>query len=226
MSNQKQNNRFQGDAWFEKKLNTRVREALKDKEALFARQHRNDSVDQLLEYVHQFAKELGHTPNACEMIGGSFIQQRVGDWLQVVLLAGLPWPRKAPPMDARLIYKQEYKRQAALLRQERTELRKARDISQQQKAADRNKQKQELLERDMEWGREHEEDTDEQLLEYLRRCAAELGHSPVCREVVGGNYIAKRFVTWPVALTLADLELPKGIWIFAINAEINRRNKD
>ena len=66
-------------------------------------------------------------------------------------------------------------------------------------------------ERDRLWGEAHENDTDEQLLEHLRQCAERLGHSPVKAEVEGGNYIAKRFVTWPLALQLAELPLPKGM---------------
>jgi hypothetical protein len=72
-------------------------------------------------------------------------------------------------------------------------------------------QRQAKLEQDMAWGAHHEEDTDEQLLHYLRCCAQHLGHTPVVREVEGGGYIAKRFINWPLALHLAQLPLPQGM---------------
>lgn len=65
--------------------------------------------------------------------------------------------------------------------------------------------------RDKPWAAEHANDSDEQLLDYLRRCAAELGHTPMRREVPGGTYISERFGNWTVALTVAELRLPRSI---------------
>ena len=63
----------------------------------------------------------------------------------------------------------------------------------------------------MEWGRHHEKDSDEQLLLYVRTLAEELGHSPVAQEVPGAAYIAQRFGSWSVVLTVSGLPLPKGV---------------
>ena len=52
--------------------------------------------------------------------------------------------------------------------------------------------------------------SDDEILEYLRTCAEALGHSPYSYEVEGGRYIAGRFVCWSIALTEAELPLPKG----------------
>lgn len=110
---------FGGDVWFDQQVDKRVRQSLEKQEVEFACEHEHDTNDQLLEYVREFAEELGRTPHADEIIG--------------------------------------------------------------------------------------------QLLAYLRRCAEELGRSPVKAEVEGGSYIAKRFVTWPLALQLAWLPLPQGM---------------
>lgn len=114
-------------------------------------------------------------------------------------------------MQQRLIYRQERERQAKRYTQERVGSKKEREAARQKKAEEDRKKQQIKQEQDMAWGREHEEDTDEQLLQYLRGCAEALGHTPVVREVEGGGYIAKRFINWPLALQLAGLPLPQGM---------------
>lgn len=53
--------------------------------------------------------------------------------------------------------------------------------------------------REEEFRKEHESDTDEQLLSYLRLCAAKLQHSPWPGEILGGTVIAQRFGSWEEA---------------------------
>lgn len=59
----------------------------------------------------------------------------------------------------------------------------------------------------------------EQLLEYVRQCAEDIGHSPCSGEVIGGPYIAKRLgVGWGGVLQEAHLPpvpdppLPRKKW--------------
>lgn len=54
----------------------------------------------------------------------------------------------------------------------------------------------------------HRNDTDEQLIAYLRKCAQELGHTPYPREVFGGAMIGERFGGWSRALDAAGLPYP------------------
>lgn len=54
----------------------------------------------------------------------------------------------------------------------------------------------------------HGNDPDETLLEYLRRCAGGLGHTPWPRELVGGCMIEERFGSWAQALAMAALPGP------------------
>ena len=56
---------------------------------------------------------------------------------------------------------------------------------------------------------EHETDTDEQLLAYLRAWAVRKRHTPWPGELVGGSYILERFGSWNRALLLARLPAPK-----------------
>lgn len=206
-----QRGQFRGDIWFDQQVHARVKESLIEQEACFARTHGADHEEALLDYVREQAVQLGFTPNAGEIIGGKFIMQRVGSWEEVVKRAGLPPAGKLATFRNRQIYKQEYQKQIILFKQERDEQKQLRKEQNEQRTAAAQAAQAERLVRDKEWGEFHNKDTDEQILVYLRQCAEDLGHSPVTREVVGGNYISKRFVSWAMALTCAGLELPKGM---------------
>ena len=112
-------------------------------------------------------------------------------------LRGTPW------------YKEEYKRHAKLFKNERKIQAEERASHARSSSLNAQAERAALAERDREWAAEHETDTDEELLDYLRQCAAELGHTPVRREVLGSTYITERFGSWSVALTVAGLYLPK-----------------
>lgn len=47
---------------------------------------------------------------------------------------------------------------------------------------------------------DHQNDTPEQLSEYLKGCMERLGHTPARVEVIGGDYIEYRFGSWYKAL--------------------------
>ena len=211
MSKDGKRNCFKGDEWFQAKVNARVKESLAQKEAQFAIDHKNDTDEQLLDYLCAFARRLGRTPNPSEIIGGQYIFRRFGDWDRVLNLARLPRPGFKPQPTHRLIFIEEYKRQAVLFQKERRDSKEERKAHNQEASRVALEAQREREARDMAWGEVHKHDTQEQLVEYLRKCASELGHSPVMKEVVGGAYIAKRFVCWPLALTLARLPLPQGM---------------
>ena len=75
----------------------------------------------------------------------------------------------------------------------------------------------------------HGEDTDGQLLAYLRSCAHRLGHTPWPGEITGGSLIQERFGSWEQALALAKLPVPKApnqIRTFARFREETERQKE
>ena len=80
----------------------------------------------------------------------------------------------------------------------------------------------------------HSQDSDEQLLDYLRHCAEELGHSPGYKEVIGWRLLEQRFGSWREALQKAGLspaepcpvtKLPRIIEITQQQKEEYRRKK-
>ena len=54
----------------------------------------------------------------------------------------------------------------------------------------------------------HADDTEQELLFYIRSCAYRLGHSPHQKEIIGWPMITDRFGTWVNALRAARLQLP------------------
>ena len=211
MSEIRKANCFRGDQWFDKKVHARVTVALEQKHQRFIQDNKNTPDYLLLEYVRQCAKVLGHTPGSGEVIGGDYIAARFGNWFCVIEAAGLHRPGKQPPLTKRFIYQQEYKLQAKQFKQEREEQKKAREKSKEIRAELVKEQQETRLEEDRFWTEKHRNDSDEQLLSYLRECTETLGHSPVSREVIGSGHIANRFICWPLALQLAELPLPKGM---------------
>ena len=56
---------------------------------------------------------------------------------------------------------------------------------------------------------EHENDTDQDLLAYVRANAFRLNHTPWPGEIPGGSYIEERFGSWNLMLAMAKLPVPR-----------------
>lgn len=200
-----------GEDWYKNQLHLKTIEALIKQHEAFALQNAIASDAEILEYVHACSEALGKTPNANEVIGGTYIEKRFGGWDTVVSAAKLPEPERALAVEKTQIYKKEYKRQEKLFRKNKQQekidakaLRRKKDDEGRQADLTR-------VENDMAWGRLHEHDSDEQLLCYVKTMVEELGHTPVAQEVPGAAYISQRFGSWAVVLTVAGLPLPVGV---------------
>ena len=208
MSNKEKTKYFNAQQWVNQQLEIRTNAALKQKNAQFAKDHANDSKFQLLTYVTVCAKELGHTPRVDEVIGGPYIAFRFGSWAKVIAEAGLPPCGKAPAPTGRKIYRDERKIQADLWKQERADAKAQRTAQRELNAAAAKQENAERKNRDAVWAAEHAQDTDEQILAYVRECAEELGYTPRMKDVVGGEFIRKWIGSWALVCTLAELPLP------------------
>ena len=65
-----------------------------------------------------------------------------------------------------------------------------------------------LEEKERAFLKNHGEDSNEVILDYLRHCATELRHSPWPKEIIGWRLISERFGTWEKALEAAKLSKP------------------
>ena len=200
-----------GGDWYKNQLHLRTTESLTKQHEEFELQNVMTSDAELLEYVRACSEELRETPNSNEVIGGAYIERRFGGWDKVVSAAKLLGPARILPVEKTQIYKKEYKRQEKLFRKNKQQ-EKADAKALRRKKDDEGRQADLVrVENDMAWGRLHEHDSDEQLLYYVKTMAEELGHAPVAQEVPGAAYIAQRFGSWAVVLTIAGLPLPVGV---------------
>ena len=211
MQKKNKTTRFRGDIRFQNRVREQTHAALQQQEIEFAKNHKQDTDEQLLEYVCAFSKAFGRTPNACEIIGGRYISSRFQGWEAVVATARLPEPGRPASVENRLIYKQEYKHQEKLVREAYLKEKSEGRVLRQQKNAEGQARVQEQQERDRLWAEAHKADSDELLLEYVKETAAQLGHSPLSKEVPGATYIAKRFGSWALVLHLAGQPMPEGV---------------
>ena len=66
-----------------------------------------------------------------------------------------------------------------------------------------------LEQQEAEFRQQHQGDSEEQLLAYLRSCAMKLHHTPWPGEIVGGSFLEERFGSWKRAVALARLPIPR-----------------
>ena len=232
MSKQGNPKLFNGAQWRQKKTHTRTLEALRQRDQEFSQAHLYDTVEQHLEYLRRCARELKHTPQMNEVLGGQMIAQRCGGWNRAVAAAGLPIPTRRLADTQTRLYREEYAYQdenfKAISLQEQQKKRAGGEAKAAQEKAKGKAERAAHQERDALWGEAHKDLTYDGLADYLRRCAGELGRAPYSYEVEGGGYIRKYFGTWALALHHAGLEIPTGIQPptpeqkQALQAKINR----
>ena len=194
--------------WVNQQLEMRTNAALKQKNAQFAQDNAHTSKRELRDYVLACAKDLGRSPHKDEVIGGAFIAYRFGAWANVLAEAGLSPCGKAPALNRRKIYRDELKVQAMRWKQEKADAKAQRVTINEAHAAIAKQEQEERKARDAVWGAEHAQDTDTELLNYVRSCAEAMGQTPRMKEVLGGEYIRNRIGSWALVCTLAELALP------------------
>lgn len=211
MSDKNRRRHFDASEWRNNQLAQRTIVALKQKNDRFAWEHAKDSKEQLLDYVWKCAQELQHTPQPEEIIGGEYIASRLGGWAKVLSELGLSKPCGKVSSKKRRVYREELKLQTSLFRQERGDLTARKQEERLERTCAAKQKREERVSRDIAWGCAHENDSDEVLIDYVRQCAAQLGRTPYTRDVLGGEYIRRRFFGWSVMLTIAGLPLPQDM---------------
>lgn len=202
---------FDHNRWREQKLKAMVNVAMKEKNAAFVEEHRNDTDEQLLDYLRACARKLGHTPHPGEIYGSYLLTQRFSGWANAVSAAGLTNPVHQLSREQCRIYTDELRTQERMFKENREKDKAARKTAKQEQAELAHAEKQARLERDTRWGEANGHMTDEELLTYLCECAETLGHVPYSNEVVGGRYISQRFGGWGMAIYRAGLPELKGV---------------
>lgn len=117
---------FDGANWYEQHIAKRTRDALAEQDRAFAEKHAGDSLDQLAAYLRRCAGHWGKSPAPIEIVGGSYIAERFGDWKDALRAAHLNPIYKKPRNRDCGRYQNEKKIQIRLHRSERDAKRAAR----------------------------------------------------------------------------------------------------
>lgn len=107
--------------FYDKAIGKMVAQALEEKEKVFISEYENADPRELLAYVRAQAKALGHSPWPREIVGGCWIEQRFGDWCEVMRQAGLPCPNTPDKLSSFQLVQSETERQKQLYRERREE---------------------------------------------------------------------------------------------------------
>lgn len=90
---------FDGANWYEQHIAKRTRDALAEQDCAFAEKHAGDSLDQLAAYLRRCAGHWGKSPAPIEIVGGSYIAERFGDWKDALRAAHLNPIYKNPAIE-------------------------------------------------------------------------------------------------------------------------------
>ncbi len=170
-----------------------LRKKLAEQEAAFGIKHCSDTDEQLLEYLRRCAAELGGTVYNggsvynYDIVGTKLLKERFGDnWDKILSLAGLP--KIAPP---------ERSVRGCLY---------CREIRRLEWCVDKTREA--LAKQEQEFEAQYNEAANEELLGYIKGAADRLGYTPASADIVGKNYISKRFGSWGEAIRRAGLPKP------------------
>ena len=106
---------------YEATIRRMVKEALEQQEQEFRQQHIKATDEQLLTYLRAWAIRKHHTPWPGEIIGGKYIQERLGSWNRALLLARLPAPKTANQSKSFARVREETEKQKEIYRQRKAE---------------------------------------------------------------------------------------------------------
>ena len=106
---------------YEATIRRMVQQSLELQEQAFSKEHEADTDQQLLMYLRTHAIRLNHSPWPGEIVGGSYIEERLGSWHRALMLAKLPEPRTPNKQKTFVRYQEEVEQQKEMYRQRKAE---------------------------------------------------------------------------------------------------------
>ncbi len=123
------------DVWRENKVRARVQARLEESERAFLQAHRDDTDEELMEFIRDQASALERMPHPLELPGGLYLHKRLGDWDKLALALGMK------PVSAgrgKVLYRQLMEEEEELFNRERRAKRAAKHVKKElQKQAPR-----------------------------------------------------------------------------------------
>lgn len=122
-----------------------VQESITAQTEEFEREHANDTDEQLLAYLIQKSRAIGHPPHEREIIGWELISARFGTWMDALDRAGLPKPYTEDKISCFSLWVEEEKRQKVLYTQRKAEKKRIAAIKEAQREKKRKEAQQNKL---------------------------------------------------------------------------------
>ena len=106
---------------YEATIRRMVTQALQAQEEQFRQTHEQDTDEQLLNLIRDWASVHGYTPWPDELEGGSYLKERFGSWEKLIHLAGLTPPTHPHRQQSFRRIMEETERQKELYRRKKAE---------------------------------------------------------------------------------------------------------
>ena len=176
-------------------------QTLQKQEAEFARTHKSDTDDELIVYLVKCSKELGRCPKKEDIIGHTYLKQRLGPWPRILERAGLK--------------EKSQKRTQKEHKMNWTENSKSvinhGSINHHKKQAEKKflkeLKKPERVKLEKEFAEHHENDTDAELYELLKELKAKHGKRLNPTNTIGYTYFVKRLGAWNEVMREISMDL-------------------
>ena len=106
---------------YEATIRRMVTQALQAQEQQFRQTHEQDTDEQLLKLIRDWASDHGYTPWPDELEGGSYLTERFDSWEHLIGLAGLKPPAHPNRQQSFARVMEETERQKELYRRKKAE---------------------------------------------------------------------------------------------------------
>jgi len=176
-------------------------QTLQKQETEFARTHKSDTEEELIAYLVKCSEELGRCPKKEEIIGHTYLKQRLGPWPRILERAGLKEKSQ----------KRTQKEQKMNWTENSKSVINHGSINHHKKQAEKKflkeLKKPERVMLENEFSEQHKNDTDAELYEYLKQLKAKCGKRLNPTNTIGYTYLVKRLGAWNEVMRKISMDL-------------------
>ena len=174
---------------------------LQEKEAEFAKLHKSDTDEELIAYLVKCSKELGRCPKKEDVVGHTYLKQRIGPWPRILERAGLKEKsQKRLEKEQKMNWTEGSKSVI-----NHGSLNRINQLA--EKKLKKEFKKPERIKLEAEFAQKHSADTDAQLYELLKSLKKKQGKRMSPMNTIGYEYYIKRLGPWNVVMRKISMDL-------------------
>ena len=176
-------------------------QTLQRQEAEFARLHKSDTDEELIAYLVKCSRELGRCPKKEDVIGHTYLKQRLGPWPRILERAGLKEKsQKRLEKEQNMNWSEGSKSVI-----NHGSLNRINQLA--EKKLKKEFKKPERIKLEAEFAQKHSADTDAELYELLKSLKKKQGKRMSPINTIGYEYYIKRLGPWSVVMKQINDEL-------------------